>query len=479
MSVIKNFEAFVSCLNCSIDVINAFFEKFFFFKIYGFPFLLLLVLIAFILSNFVFKFVSIRLLLHTWDIIRDKFTAPNDPGTISHTQAVYTEALSTLGLGSVAGVAIAIAMAGPGAILWLIVAGLLGMSTKFAEVTLGHKYRVFNKSGTINGGPFLYIKKGLSEIGYPKIGIVIGTIYAFTMILASVGTSTIFQTNQTVMMLAEDMHVKSFPLLPIIMVVTPVVVIVLFKLDKIAKIADTVIPFMTIFYVLASILVLLMHYKNILPSFALIWHDAFNPASIQGGITGSIVVGFARAMYATTSGSGTSAIAHAPSKTSEHVREGCAAFIDVLLALLMCLMTGMVVIVTGVYSKHGVDCERGIAIAKEAFSTVHPYFSKTLTIAVFLLALTTVIGWSYYGSMAWMYLFGEQTVFIYKIIFVLFTIYAAIAGNASGILKLCDHIWTIVMVPNLLTVFLLAKPIRHDIKSYIDRWKKGLFHVYK
>lgn len=470
---------FAETTNLFVDKVNNFFEHILFFKVFGLPFLLWWVLIAFVASNFVFKFVSIRLLRHSVDVIQDKFTSSSDPGTITHSQAVYTEALSTLGLGSIAGVAIAIATAGPGALLWLVVASLLGTTVKFAEVSLAHKYRVFEKNGIINGGPFLYIQGGLKDIGYAKTGRVISIFYAIVVVIASAGASTMSQTNQTVMTIAKDIglgdkgHLVSASLL-----LVPVFFIVFFGLRKITRVADYVIPFMTIFYVLSSALVLVFSYRNILPSLSLIWHDAFHPKAAAGGLMGSIAVGLMRAMYSTTSGSGTSSIAHAPSKTREHIREGCASFMDVFLALLMCIMTGLVIVVTGAYER-GAPCSAGIDIAKAAFATIHPCFAKMLTVAVFLFAFTTIIGWSYYGSMAWIYLCGDRHLLLYKIFFMTCILYAAITENTSSVLQLCDYVWTMVMIPNLLSIFLLAGMLRKDLTSYIDRWKHGMFISYK
>lgn len=466
----------VSKINVLIEYASRFLEQFLFFKIHGFPFLMLFVLVCFLLSNFVFKFVSIKLFKHAFDVVRDKFTSPDDPGTITHSQAVYTEALSTLGIGSIAGVAIAISRAGPGALLWIVFFGLLSMSIKFAEVFLAHKYRIFDENGNINGGPFIYIKKGLADLGYLKIGIVLGTIYTVSVVLSSVGASTMFQANQAVLALMDDFSFldTEYRFVSALILLVPVIFIVLFRLSKIAQLADNVIPFMTIFYFLGSLTILIVNYKNIIPSLILIWKDAFSPQAAEGGIIGSMVIGLTRAVYVTTSGGGTSSIAHAPSKTRESVREGCAAFMDVLLALLMCVLTGLVVVVTKSY-KDNASCDMGIAIAKRAFVTIHPLFGKVLTISTFLFAITTIIGWSYYGSMAWIYLCGKKSVLLYRLIFLFFVSYAATTGNAASILKFCDYLWTIVMIPNLIVIFLLSKVIRKDIVFYIERWEKGLF----
>ncbi|CAK8163507.1 alanine or glycine:cation symporter, AGCS family [Candidatus Xenohaliotis californiensis] len=465
---------FVDYFNTFVNNTNTLLDKILFFKIYGFPFLILIAILAFIACNFLFNFVSIRLFKHSIDVVRGKYTSLDDPGSITHSQAIFTAALSTVGLGSVAGVAFAITIGGPGSIFWIMFAGWLGMSAKFAEVTLGHKYRTFKEDGLISGGPFLYMRKGMAEVGWKKIGATLGAIYAVTMMLTSFGAANMFQTNQAALVISSDFPLlASHPTLITLIIVVPIAIVVLGNAKSIAKLAGSVVPFMTVFYIVASIIVLTVNYKNLIPSLMLIIKDAFAPQAFVGGVVGSMVAGFSRAVFATESGGGTAAIAHAPSKTKEPIREGTTVFLEVILALTVCLMTGLVIVATNVHQD--IDCAKGVLLTKAAFKTVHPYFAVVLTIAVYFLAVTTVMGWGYFGTMACLYVFGNKGVIFYKIIFLLVAWCGAATGEADHVIKLCDYIWAIVMLPNLFCVLFMSPMIRNDLKSYVDRYKAGSF----
>lgn len=461
-----------------VKSINSFLEQVLFFKVMGFPFLILLAIICFIVCNVMFNFVSIRLFKHSIDVVKGKYTSMQDPGNITHSQAIFTAALSTVGLGSVAGVAIAVSIGGPGAVFWLFIAGFLGMATKFGEIAMGHKYRTINQEG-ISGGPFLYMKKGMTDIGLPKLGVFLGACYAFAMIITSFGAPNMFQTNQTALVLSQQFSFLAEHNIIITMIILiPIAIVVLGDAQGIARLAGTVVPFMTVFYIVASIIVLLFNYKNLGSAIVLIVKDAFNPAAASAGIVGSMVAGFSRAVFATESGGGTAAIAHAPSKTKEHIREGCTAFIEVLLALSVCTMTGLVIVVTNSYLQK-TSCVGGIAITNNAFKTVHPYFSIVLSVAVYFLAVTTAMGWSYFGTMSWLYLFKKRGLFIYRAAFLLFSWYGIVAGEAREIIVLCDIVWNIAMLPNLFALLFMGPMIRRELNDYIDRYKKGAFKAIK
>jgi len=389
-----------------------------------------------------------------------------------------------VGLGNIAGVAIAVAVGGPGATFWMIVAGLFGMTAKFTEVTLGQKYREIRPDGKVLGGGMLYLGKGLAELGMPRLGKVLAVVFAVICIGASFGGGNAFQVNQSLNALTETFPVLAqYPWAYGLGMALLTGIVIIGGIRRIADVADKIVPFMCGIYVLTALYILFDNAGQIPTAFRAIIDGAFTPAAGYGGFIGVLVTGFRRAAFSNEAGAGSAAIAHSAARTPYPVREGIVALLEPFIdTVIVCTMTALVIVITGAYSDPAYEAIRaannGAALTSRAFGQHITWFPYVLAIAVMLFAYSTMISWSYYGERSWVWLFGDKSSRIYQAIF-LVTVFLGSIVTSTNVLNFGDLMILGMAFPNLLGVFLLSGKVRKDLDDYWAKYKAGEFKVYK
>ena len=407
-------------------------------------------------------------------------------GEVSHFQALTAALSATVGLGNIAGVAVALSIGGPGATFWMIVAGLLGMASKFAECTLGVKYRDVGEDGTVYGGPMYYLSKGLKEKGAGGLGKVLAVVFAIFVIGGSFGGGNMFQANQ-----AAAQFTKLFGLTGDnagmyfgIVMAALVAIVIIGGIKRIASVTEKVVPFMAGIYVLAALIILFANFTLIDDAFALIFEGAFSGLGIAGGLIGVMIQGIRRGAFSNEAGVGSAAIAHSAVRTKYPASEGIVALLEPFVdTVVICTMTALVIIITnfggdesavsGTFMQYGVEVKEGVEITATAFDSVIPHFSIVLTIAVILFAFSTMISWSYYGMQGWAYLFGKGKVtdLIYKILFLFFVVVGA-SISLGAVIDFSDAMIFAMVVPNIIGVIMLSPIIRKELKKYMNAINK-------
>jgi len=400
-------------------------------------------------------------------------------GEVSHFQALTAALSATVGLGNIAGVAVAIAIGGPGATFWMILAGLLGMASKFAECTLGVKYRDVGPDGTVYGGPMYYLSKGLKEKGLGKLGKILAVFFAVMVVGGSFGGGNMFQANQ-----AAAQFVDLFGLtndnaglyFGVIMAII-VAIVIIGGIKRIASVTEKIVPFMAIIYVGAAIVILALDFKLIPKAFHLIYEGAFTAVGIGGGFIGVLIQGFRRGTFSNEAGVGSAAIAHSAVKTKYPASEGIVALLEPFIdTVVICTMTALVLVITnskgGGYFSYGTEIKQGVELTATAFDSVIPHFSIVLTIAVILFAFSTMISWSYYGMQGWKFLFGKGKVtdLVYKILFLFFVIVGA-SISLGAVIDFSDSMIFAMVVPNMIGVVLLSPKIKDELNRYLKAIK--------
>jgi len=410
----------------------------------------------------------------------DTIRVEGGDGEVSHFQALTAALSATVGLGNIAGVAVAVSVGGAGATFWMIVAGFLGMASKFVECTLGVKYRDIEADGTVYGGPMYYLSKGLKSKGMKTLGKVLAGVFAVMCIGGSFGGGNMFQVNQAFQLVenitggeASFLHGKGW-LFGLVMAVF-VGIVIIGGIKKIAKVTDKIVPFMVVIYVAASLFILGAKFDMIGDAFAQIWNGAFSPMGIAGGAIGVLIQGFKRAAFSNEAGIGSASIAHSAVKTKNPASEGLVALLEPFIdTVVVCTMTALVLIVTGFVSADnaGMNDAQAILLTSSAFESVISWFPYVLTIAVVLFAFSTMISWSYYGFQAWSYLFGrtKKTEYTYKIIFCLFVIIGA-AASLGSVIGFSDAMIFAMMVPNMIGLVLLSPKVRDELSIYMAKIK--------
>ncbi|MDJ0635957.1 MAG: alanine/glycine:cation symporter family protein [Xenococcaceae cyanobacterium MO_188.B29] len=456
-----------------IDVLNVFF----YFKIggeNGMPLIVLWLIAGGIFFTLRMRFINFRAFKHAIDVVQGKYDNAEDEGDVSHFQALAAALSGTVGIGNIAGVAIAIRMGGPGAALWMTVAGFLGMSSKFAECTLGQKFRIIKPDGTVGGGPMYYLSRGLSSIGMRRLGKGLGVIFAIFCAVGTLGTGNMFQSNQAYAAVSNVIpFFVNYDWLFGILLTVAVGLVIVGGIQRIASVAGILVPLMAVIYTLACLWVMLVNFTSIPEAIATIIRTAFNPEALAGGAIGAIVIGFQRAVFSNEAGIGTAAIAHSAARTDEPIREGVVALLEPFIdTICICNLTAIVIVLTGVYADPtAVDLD-GAQLSAASFETVISWFPYVIAVAGFLFALSTMISWSYYGQLAWAFLFGDSTVNIYKGIFLTCVFIGSII-NLDLVLEFSDILVLAMSLPNLLGCFLLSGVIARDLDSYMTRLKSG------
>ncbi|MCW8925624.1 MAG: alanine:cation symporter family protein [Xanthomonadales bacterium] len=442
------------------------------------PFVLVWLIVAATIFTLYFRFINIRAFKHGFELVRGDYHDPQAAGEVTHFQALATALSGTVGLGNIAGVAVAVSLGGPGATFWMILAGFLGMSSKFTECTLGVKYRDEHADGTVSGGPMYYLTKGLAERGkgFARFGKLLAVLFAIFCIGGSFGGGNMFQANQSFAQLvnvtggeASWMADKGWLYGLVIAVLVGLVIIGGIK--GIARVTSKIVPFMAITYVLAGLAIILMNYDAVPTAFAAIFTGAFTAHGITGGVIGVLFQGFKRAAFSNEAGVGSAAIAHSAVQTNRPVTEGFVAlyepFID---TVVVCTITALVIIITGSLDP-SVD---GVQLTSNAFATAFTWFPWVLTVAVLLFAFSTMISWSYYGLKAWTFLFGENKVTdsTYKILFLFFVV-AGSSMQLGAVIDFSDAMIFAMAFPNLLGCYFLLPVVKKELNAYWDDYKSG------
>lgn len=401
-------------------------------------------------------------------------------GEVSHFQALTAALSATVGLGNIAGVAIAVSIGGAGATFWMIVAGFLGMASKFVECTLGVKYRDIEADGTVYGGPMYYLTKGLKSKGLEKLGKVLAVLFAVFVIGGSFGGGNMFQVNQAFQLVenitggeASFLHDRGW-LFGIVMAVL-VGIVIIGGIKKIAKVTDKIVPFMVVIYVAASLFVIFANYDLIGWAFSEIFNGAFSPEGMAGGVIGVLVQGFRRAAFSNEAGVGSASIAHSAVKTKYPASEGMVALLEPFIdTVVVCTMTALVLIITGnvVAENSGLNNAQAILLTSGAFESAISWFPYVLTVAVVLFAFSTMISWSYYGFQGWAYLFGrsKRMEYAYKILFCVFVVIGS-AASLGAVIDFSDAMIFAMMVPNMIGIVLLAPKVKKELNKYMDAIK--------
>lgn len=397
-------------------------------------------------------------------------------GEVSHFQALTAALSATVGLGNIASVAIAISVGGPGAVFWMIVAGLIGMASKFTECTLGVTYREIGKDGTVYGGPMYYLSKGLAERGMAGLGKVLAVFFAIMCIGGSFGGGNMFQSNQAFATIetitgGEASFLHGYGWLFGLVMAILVGIVIIGGIKSIASVTDKIVPFMVVVYVVAALFILFANASALPQAFGAIIDGAFSPAGITGGAIGVLIQGFKRAAFSNEAGIGSASIAHSAVKTKYPASEGLVALLEPFIdTVVICTMTALVIIVTnldGSVMTYGQEAE-GVTATLAAFTKIIPWFNYVLGMAVLLFAFSTMISWSYYGYQAWAYLVGrsKQMEYLYKITFCLFVIVGA-ASSLNAVFNFSDAMIFAMLFPNMIGLVILAPRVKKEMSKYM------------
>lgn len=483
---------------------------------FGIPIILILLLSGALFFTFYFGFVNVRHFPTAIQVVRGKFdhleksatplkaqtnkidgnlvdTIKDEShhGEVNHFQALATAVSGTVGLGNIAMVAVAISIGGPGATFWMIVAGLLGMSSKFVECTLGVKYRDIDAKGNVYGGPMYYLSRGLKEQGFTYFGKFLAIFFALLCVGASFGGGNAFQTNQAAAQIIERFGFEGSASGSIVGLVFAVLVgiVIIGGIKRISKVTERIVPFMAALYVGTALFIIFSNIGFVDDAFSLIFSEAFTPrATITGGFIGVMIQGFRRAAFSNEAGAGSAAIAHAAVNTKFAASEGLVGLLEPFIdTVVICTMTALVIImfnVDGAFVYGDVlngqalltDGSRvgGVNLTSLAFDHAIPGSSYVLVVAVTLFAFSTILSWSYYGLQAWKFLFGRGRMIdlMYKIIFLIFTVLGA-AVTLDAVIKFSDAMILALVFPNMIGLLFLFPKVREELKKYLNAIRKG------
>jgi AGCS family alanine or glycine:cation symporter len=458
-----------------------------------FPWIVAWLVVAATIFTVYFGLIQFRAFPHSISLVKGDYSDPNDAGEVSHFQALATALSGTVGLGNIAGVAVAVGIGGPGATFWMILAGLMGMASKFTECTLGVKYRNEYPDGTVSGGPMYYLTKGFGERGIPG-GKFLAVLFSVFCILGALGGGNMFQANQAHQQISGI--VGGYPgWITGIIFAGVVFAVIIGGLQSIAKVTEKVVPFMGILYVFTAIVILIVNFDKIGWAFGQIFEGAFTGLGVAGGMVGALIQGFKRAAFSNEAGVGSAAIAHSAVRTKEPITEGFVSLLEPFIdTVVICTMTALVIIITGQlvvdpatghYITEGgrivtATGASGVGLTSAAFESAFSWFPYVLAVAVVLFAFSTMISWSYYGLKAWTFLFGEgkNKELAFKVIFCIFVVIGA-AANLGPVIDFSDAAIFAMAVVNIIGLYVLMPVVKKELNSYLDRLKSGEIKKYK
>ncbi|MFV0521003.1 MAG: alanine/glycine:cation symporter family protein [Mangrovibacterium sp.] len=447
---------------------------------WGYPLLILLIGggLYFLIST---KFAPFRYLGHAIQIVRGKYDNEKEDGQLKHYQALSTAIAGTVGMGNIAGVAVAITVGGPGAIFWMWVSAIVGVATKFFTCTLAVMYRGRDSSGEIQGGPMYWMVEGLGKKWKPAA--------IFFSVAAMVGVLPLFQANQLTQVV-YDIYLGPVGFASetvtklIIGIVIAVIVglVIIGGIKRIGEVTGKIVPIMVVIYVIAVLYIIFSNAHEIIPSFKLIFHDAFtgdnyNGEPVFGGVLGALIItGIRRAAFSNEAGMGSAPMAHGAAKTDEPVREGLVAMLGPIIdTLIVCTMTALALIITGVWKSS--DAE-GVSLTAQAFGQSIPFGKHILMICVLFFSMSTLFAFPYYGSKCTNFLFGAHRAHYYNYIVLVLTVVGSVAAMGT-IVNIIDTAYALMAFPTMISALLLSKKVRVAAKDYFRRYNAGEFKLNK
>jgi AGCS family alanine or glycine:cation symporter len=474
-------------INTATKPIASFIGQVVFFKIPIFgaqlPVVVLWLVVGAVFFTLYMGFINLRGFKHAIQLVRGDYADPNSHGEVSHFQALATAVSGTVGIGNIGGVAVAVTVGGPGATFWLIMAGFLGMSTKFVECTLGVKYRKEFDDGHVSGGPMYYLRQGFKDRGMEGFGKFMGTFYAIGIFIGALGIGNMFQSNQAYVQLnnVSGGALDGLGWLVGLILAGVVFAVIVGGIKSIARVTEKVVPFMAVFYCLFALIVIFMNVASLPQAIANIFTGAFTGEGVAGGALGAMIIGFQRAVFSNEAGIGSASIAHAAVKTDEPVTEGIVSLLEPFIdTIVICTITALVIGTAQVADANFAGDHLGVAMTSAAFEREFSWFPIPLAFAALLFAFSTMISWSYYGLKGWTYMFGEsergQT--IYKIIFCAFVALGCVV-QLGPILDISDALVFLICVPNILGLYFLAPVVKKEMISYFARIESGEIKKFK
>ncbi|MFN3984730.1 MAG: alanine/glycine:cation symporter family protein [Rhodocyclaceae bacterium] len=448
----------------------------------SFPLIVGWLIVAAAVFTLYFGFIQFRGFGHSIDVVRGRYDNPKDAGEVSRFQALATALSATVGLGNIAGVAVAVSIGGPGATFWMIIAGLMGMASKFTEVTLGVKYRNENPDGTVSGGPMYYLSKGFAEMGKPGLGRFFAIFFAICCIGGAVGGGNMFQANQAFQQVVNvtggaDSFLADKGWLFGLVLASVVGLVIIGGIKSIARVTERVVPIMAIIYVGAGLVIILTNYDKIGWAFGQIIQGAFSPEGVAGGAIGALIQGFRRAAFSNEAGIGSAPIAHSAVRTREPVSQGYVALLEPFIdTVVICTMTALVIVISGALATE----LTGVQLTSAAFASAFSWFPLVLAVAVVLFAFSTMIAWSYYGLKAWTYLVGENKAMenVYKLFFCLCVV-AGASMSLGPVIDFSDSMIFAMAIPNVIGLYLLMPVVKREIGAYWGRIESGEIRRYR
>ncbi len=474
-----------AAINAAIEPLARWLSAFIFYSVpilgAELPLVVLWLIAGAIFFTLYFGFINLRGFRHAVDLVRGRYSDPTAIGEVSHFQALATAVSGTVGIGNIGGVAVAISLGGPGAAFWLIVAGLLGMSSKFVECTLGVIFRRENPDGSVSGGPMYYLERGLAQRGLPTLGKIMGSFYALGIVVGCLGIGNMFQSNQA---FVQFVNVTGGPerswfadkgwLVGVVMACA-VGSVIIGGIRSIARVTEKLVPFMALLYLAAAGVVLVMNYEALPFAASAIIQGAFNPSSVSGGALGVMIIGFQRAAFSNEAGLGSATIAHAAVRTPEPVTEGIVALLEPFIdTIVICTATALVIITTLYHEPDFFVGLGGVEMTSAAFERTISWSPYLIALAAILFALSTMIAWSYYGLKGWTYLVGEgaRAEASFKLVFCAFVALGCTI-QLSAILDFSDALIFVICVPNILGLYILAPTVRRELATYRRKLDEG------
>ncbi|WP_042939421.1 alanine/glycine:cation symporter family protein [Rhodococcus sp. AW25M09] len=478
-----------TAINNAFDPISAAVSNFVFFTVdiggAAVPLIVLWLILGAIIFTVTFKFIQFRGIKRSLILVSGKEDEADAPGEVSHFRALTAAVSGTVGLGNIAGVAVAVTLGGPGATLWMILAGLLGMASKFVECTLGVKYRDINEDGTVSGGPMKYLTKGLAERGLAKLGKVMAVFYAIIITFFAISGGNMFQANQTFAQVrsvtgGEDGFLGSDGAKAIfgLVIASIIGLVIIGGMKSISAVTAKLVPSMALVYIVACAVVIGVNFRSVPTAFTAIFEGAFSPEGVAGGVLGVMIIGFQRAAFSNEAGLGSASIAHSAVKTRHPVTEGFVAMLEPFIdTVVICTATALTIVIANtvtwqdqraIVAETGALPAGGVTLTSDAFETVLPWFPYVLTIAVALFALSTAITWAYYGLQAWTSLFGRSRFSrtFFNIMFCAFTVIGTVLSLGS-VLDFADATLFLLALVNITGLYLLLPVVKRELSEYM------------
>ena len=450
-----------------------------FYSINGFPLIVLVLLAGGLIFTFYFKFINIRGFSHAISIVKGKYDNPDDIGQISHFQALTSALSATIGLGNIAGVAVAVSLGGPGAVFWMVFIAFFSMSAKFVSCTLGQLYRKVNDDGSVSGGPMYYLDKGLKERGFETFGKALGSLYAVFIIGGAFGGGNMFQANQSYELFGKLLGIPDY--LYGILLAILVGAVIVGGIKRIGQTTEKIVPLMVVLYVGASLFVILTNLEKLPAVLTSMVSQAFSPDAAYGGFIGALVVGIKRAVFSNEGGVGSASIAHSAAKTDEPVREGIVAMVGPFIdTIVVCFMTASVILITAdinpLYQVGGGI--NGAELTSAAFGSVISWFPYVLSIVVFLFSFSTMISWYYYGDKGWKYLFGSSSIKVYQSMYLACIVLGSVA-SLGNVIDFSDMMILSCGFPNIIGCMFLLPVVKTHLNLYWSKYQANEFTTYK